>query len=870
MARKRSLFYGAIQSFLSKKAEGRGQRAEPTPNPSKEGNRRQEAEGKKATETEQVQGNWLFLFLASFWTEVLLRLITYYFKTRINRIIQPTLSPRVVIGFLLGIFLTVGILPVFSKTSVASPISREQLEKIQTLQQSGRYYQACVNLVQALEFDREICQNQDLSEEFDSIAKKIEQQPNPVQIMGIFGNILRGIGRLRLAEEFLERGLDIAQSPQSEAKLSLSLGNTLRALGNRERDRQAASIDDYLPWRCMNLSQVEEIPSSATGLYQQASARYEQAIANLPPSSTTLVQAKLNRLSLALEMGDDDVAQTLVKEQINLDNLPNHQTKIYAQINLAKSLTCWNGRSSTEAVDWELIQNLLEIAVQEAEELQDKRTISYALGNWAGFYEYFAWLAQQPEQPTANNWSKKALELTQDALWYAQLSGAADIAYQWQWQLGRLSEVEENQQDAIAYYKAAIQSLKSIRRDLLTIDSDVQFSFRDNVEPVYRELVDLLLKESSPKSLNQAIQLIDALQLAELENFLRCDLSQLVNNQPELNQKQAAFIYPIILQDRLEVIFKLPEQPLERRSHQINRSTVEKTVKELRQALPRKDSSTIIEKAKQLYKWLIEPLEEALEKNPEVETLVFVLDGNLRNIPMAVLYDEAANQYLLEKNYALAVFPSLQLFDFDPSQEKSQVLAAGISEQRKVENRIFASLQVDAEIQHIAQVLPTQQLLNSQFTSTNLEKKVNSDTFSVVHLATHGNFSSNPEDTFILAYNELLRARDLNNLLRGNKNSEAIELMVLSACKTAEGDKRAALGLAGLAVRAGARSTLATLWQVGDDSTVKLMEQFYNQLKEPGVTKAEALHRAQQALLNDQHYQNPSSWAPYILVGNWR
>jgi len=197
-------------------------------------------------------------------------------------------------------------------------------------------------------------------------------------------------------------------------------------------------------------------------------------------------------------------------------------------------------------------------------------------------------------------------------------------------------------------------------------------------------------------------------------------------------------------------------------------------------------------------------------------------------------------------------------------------LAAGISEPRNIENRIFEPLKVEDEISQIAGAIPTQQLLNAQFTKTNLQQEVNSDAFSIVHLATHGRFSSNPEDTYILAYNELLRAQDLNNLLRGSNSSKAIELLVLSACQTAEGDKRATLGLAGLAVRAGARSTLATLWQVSDESTVKLMEQFYNQLNEPGVTKAEALHRAQQALLNDQKYQNPSSWAPYVLVGNWR
>jgi len=70
--------------------------------------------------------------------------------------------------------------------------------------------------------------------------------------------------------------------------------------------------------------------------------------------------------------------------------------------------------------------------------------------------------------------------------------------------------------------------------------------------------VDLLLREPSPKALQRVINLIDSLQLAELENFLRCNLAQSLQNQQEIDQQQAAFIYPIILQNRLEVIFKLP------------------------------------------------------------------------------------------------------------------------------------------------------------------------------------------------------------------------------------------------------------------------------------------------------------------------
>ena len=110
----------------------------------------------------------------------------------------------------------------------------------------------------------------------------------------------------------------------------------------------------------------------------------------------------------------------------------------------------------------------------------------------------------------------------------------------------------------------------------------------------------------------------------------------------------------------------------------------------------------------------------------------------------------------------------------------------------------------------------------------------------------------------------------MERLLGDRDAATPLELLVLSACETADGDNRATLGLAGLALRAGTSSTLATLWRVRDDSTIQLMEQFYTELMQSGVSKAEALHRAQKALLQDRKYQNPRSWSPYILVGNWR
>ena len=141
----------------------------------------------------------------------------------------------------------------------------------------------------------------------------------------------------------------------------------------------------------------------------------------------------------------------------------------------------------------------------------------------------------------------------------------------------------------------------------------------------------------------------------------------------------------------------------------------------------------------------------------------------------------------------------------------------------------------------------------------------------MVHLATHGQFSSKLSDTFLLTWDDRLTIEGLRNLLKSRSESSAtpIELLVLSACQTAEGDQRATLGLAGLAVRSGARSTLATLWSVNDNSTADLMTEFYRSLTQQNMSKAESLRQAQLKLLKNPDFQHPFYWSPFILIGNW-
>ena len=706
------------------------------------------------------------------------------------------------------------------------------------------------------------------------VEQILQQQPDPnLKVTGLqsLGQALRRVGNLSKSQEVLQKSLKVAQDSKlsrAESSALLELGNTERALGNR-----AIAIG----------KEQEEQKHT-----QEAIAYYKRAA----DSPSLALQAQLNLLNLSIETGNwAEVAALQPKIQQLIANLPPSRTTIYAQLNFARSLTCLQpdidtgaisciGRDHQEKQRKQLseqslaitppssqnIAQILAAAVQQARNLKDRTAESYALGQLGGLYELTKQLSA-------------AQDLTQQALLSAEEIQAPDIRYQWEWQLGRLWEKQGDRKKAIAAYEEAVKTLKSVRHDLLTINSEVQFSFRDNVEPIHRKLVDLLLRtegnsQPSQENLQRAIEVIDSLQLAELENFLSCNLSQMVqlNQDTDKVDKTAAFIYPIILEDRLEVIAKLPGQPLRHYATPVKRAEVEKTAIELRIGILRLNRpEEVIENATQVYKWLIEPWEQDLENSSKVKTLVFVLDGVLRNIPMSVLYDGKRNEYLMQKQYAIALVPGLQLFDLRPLQrERLKVLTAGVSDRREVEGQKFGELpNVVEELQLVGSIVSSESLLNPKFTETNLQQQISSGGFSAVHIATHGKFSSDPEETFILAYNQLLKSNDLNNLLRINNQSPSsiVELLVLSACETAKGDNRATLGLAGIAVRAGARSTLSTLWQVSDRSTAELMEQFYKGLTKPELTKAQALHQAQLALF--EQYKAPYYWAPYVLVGNW-
>jgi CHAT domain-containing protein len=697
-----------------------------------------------------------------------------------------------------------------------------------------------INQAQALRFSGF---NQRANKILKSISQDLEKQPDSAiktAALRSLGNVQQQLGDLEDSQKNLNKSLEVArrlQLPQEISLTELSLGNTNRLIGDNPR----------------------------------AIIRYQNA-AKFASNPLVKVQAQINQLSLLVKTEKTtEVTQLIPIIKSQLPNLPGNTPGIYARINFARTITNLQTNFQTNFDrDKKDIAEILAVALQQAKAISDDRAESDASGTLAEVYE------RDKQYKVAEDLARKAWSISQKI-------DASDISYRWEWLLGRLLKAQGNIEDAIKAYDESVQTLQSLRKDLAGVNREVQFNFRDSVEPIYRQSVELLLQEKGvgKPNLDKVRQRIEALQLAELDNYFReaCLSNQfvLLDKFVDRENPNTAIFYPIILSDRLEVILKLPGKPLIRKTSIVKRENIEEIIQKMRANIVQPDkNSEFMSASKQLYKWLIQPFAAEL-KNSTVENLVFVPDGSLRNIPLAALYDETNQKYLVQ-NYAIAISPGLQLFTPKPLKRQAlNALAGGLSNPPLGTN--FAPLpNVESELASIGKLgIPTTTLYNEKFKSTTLEETINREPFRVVHLATHGQFSSKASETFILAADGRINLAQLDRLLRSREEerTEPIELLVLSACETAVGDNRATLGLAGIALRAGARSTLASLWQIGDASTAQFIQSFYRHLIDKKST-AQALRLAQLQLLCDNprsscdnRFKRPLYWAPYVLVGNW-
>lgn len=511
----------------------------------------------------------------------------------------------------------------------------------------------------------------------------------------------------------------------------------------------------------------------------------------------------------------------------------------------------------------------------------------------------------------------EALRLNAEAVHAAEAAGARDLLANLEWQTGRLQEARRQRAESLAAYRRAVDHIEAIRPDLPVEYHDGRSSFRETLGPFYLEYASLLLDQARDtngdegrKLLRESRDAVERVKQSELEDFLggRCAVQGARRTELESLDPKTAILYPIIFPDRLEILVSAGSQ-LQAFSSAVDAKTVEQTAQNLAASL-RDKLPDAKEHAQRLYHWLVEPAEPWLQRH-RTDTLVIVPDGALRLVPLAALHD--GRHYLVER-YAVATSPGLSLFEAARSGDgPKRALLAGMSEPGPVVDRLprvffeamaghspdgeklrlgnsdadFEAMKrspefrrslasklvlpgVDREIAGLEKKVDSKAIVNETFTVEGFGKELAANPYSIVHIASHGVFGPTPESSFVMAYDGVIDIGQFQRLLKAEKlKNNPIELLILSACQTAEGDDRSPLGLSGVAIRSNVRSAMGSLWPVSDEAAYRLMEGFYAEFGRPGTTKAEALRAAQKALLADPRFEHPFYWSPFILVGNW-
>lgn len=470
---------------------------------------------------------------------------------------------------------------------------------------------------------------------------------------------------------------------------------------------------------------------------------------------------------------------------------------------------------------------------------------------------------------------EEAVTLSREAIFHAETGNYPEILYLFLWQQGRIYALLGKIDQAVSAYEEAIATLSPVRDELFETYAYQKDAFNRKIRRVYLGLARLYLiqaegieeKERQQAKIRQAQDVMEILKTAELDNFFKdkCVTAQ-ARNRKHLDRAPAgtAIIYPIVLPDSLKLLVTLSDG-IQQFTVSVDQTVMTNTVTGYRKKLQTRTNNRFLNDSKMLYDWLIRPMEKALAAR-NIHTLIIAPDSVLRLIPFSTLYD--GDTFLIQK-YALVTIPAITLSDpGGPPPEKMEILIGGISEAR---DGFPALPQVANELKDIQKIMHAEAVLkNREFTLSNIEKKFSEKSYDVIHIATHGVFGGSPDDTFLLAYDGRMTMNELEAMITKSRFRERpVQLLTLSACQTAFGNERAAMGLAGAAVKAGVRAVIATLWYVDDEATSLVIREFYRQLNQPNMTKAQALQKAQIALLSQDRYWHPIFWAPFLIIGNW-
>jgi CHAT domain-containing protein/predicted negative regulator of RcsB-dependent stress response len=523
--------------------------------------------------------------------------------------------------------------------------------------------------------------------------------------------------------------------------------------------------------------------------------------------------------------------------------------------------------------------------------------------------------------------------------------------------IGSLLIAQKQPELAIVFYKQSVNVRESIRKDIHQLPKEQQATYTQSIESTYRRLADLLLQQNR---IMEALQVLDLLKAQELQDYLRDNknnplpeqklpflepetqllqqitpaiatqtlhqqlnspstqtlVQQLQSTAPAQNltlstykdlqtrvQKlgqNIALFYPLILDDRLELVVFLPNRPPLRRTVPVPRKQLEATIQTFAKEFVNPPYTWDVKApAQQLYTWLIQPFAADLQQ-ANVQTIVYAPDGQMRYVPLAALYD---GQQWLAQRFQINYLTALALTPLAPRPSATPRILAGAYTQGRYTVQVagqsyeFSGLSfARAEVQQLATQFPnTTALFDQAFDRpTILAQK---ERYTILHFATHAKFvPGRPEDSFIvMGDGSQINLREI-----ADWKLPETQLVVLSACQTAIGEKLGngleVLGFGYQLQRSGVRASIASLWSVNDAGTQTLMNNFYAILKASNLSETAALQKAQIALMTNQTaidlrdkrdvvhpltlnqptrqdlkligYAHPYYWAPFILIGN--
>ena len=683
-----------------------------------------------------------------------------------------------------------------------------------------------------------------LAERAASEAQSLQDPSLRAAADAVLGHIELDAGYRAAAREHLERaiaGAAEAQRPDIEAAARLNLGNLERMEGLlpealAEYDRAAA------------LAAAAKDPALAARA--RASAVRARALVADPASDSWL----------SSDAGLAEVREAGV--QIRAVESPGVRGAL--ALHVSESIEIALERNGALAPPLlAAAHELLDLAAQDAES-----TVDLALSaEVEGSRGRLARIEGRPEE---------ALRLTEEALQRSQRAGSEANRIRWHAQAASLLSEANRSEEALAEQAEAVRLLQTHRHALAEqarSQPGGSNSF-EGMRSIYLGYVDLLLQRSRAiddaqrrdADLLRARDTLEAFKAEELRDYFADECVDRYQRRIARLEEVAsgtAVLYPILFPDRLELLVSDASGITEYRVD-VGEPELRDTVARLRDLLVLRTTRQYLIPARTLYDWLIRPVSDRLQSR-HVTTIVFVPDGVLRTIPIAALHD---GEHFLIERFAVATTPGIELTDPRPlGSEHLAVLLGGLSVAREG----FAPLpNVATELTRIQALIGGELLLDDSFRSQAVSQELSERDFDLVHLATHAKFDARSSSGYLETFDGRIALDQLAESLAGRRFREKpLELLVLSACETARGDERAALGLSGIAIKAGARSAIGSLWAVNDQATADLLVGFYEALRQPGTSRAEALRSAQLGLLRQRVYEHPAYWSGFLLLNSW-